>query len=141
MYYGRINRLKFKLFHEFCETLYELGISDGEQKCLSCLPDYRYDYFYYSYEPNKNCVPEGYYYDKEENVSIKCNSTNSKFYLNTTNNKSICFKESYECPSSYPTYNETLKECFVSDYKRVNKGDCSIEQLQCKLLKILLNQI
>ena len=129
LYYGRINRLKFKLCHEFCETCYEFGYFANEQKCLSCLPNYQYDYFYYSNEPNENCVPEGYYYDKEVNELIKCNSTNSKFYLNITNNKRICFKDTYDCPFSYPTYNETLKECFICDYKRVNKGDCSFEEL------------
>ena len=45
IFYGRINRLKFKLCHDFCETCYELSSSNDNQKCLSCLPDYQYDYF------------------------------------------------------------------------------------------------
>jgi len=40
VYYGRTNRLKFKLCHEYCETCYELGINNNEQKCSSCLPMY-----------------------------------------------------------------------------------------------------
>ena len=59
LYYGRINRLKFKLCHEFCETCYEFGYSYDDQKCISCLPLYQYDYFYYNNEIHENCVPEG----------------------------------------------------------------------------------
>ena len=38
IYYGRTNRLKFKLCYDYRETCYELGLSEENQKCLSCLP-------------------------------------------------------------------------------------------------------
>ena len=67
-YYGRINRLKFKLCYEYCEACYELGTSEDDQKCLSCLPEYQYDYLFYIGQNINNkelqtCVPENYYYN------------------------------------------------------------------------------
>ena len=44
IYYGRVNRLTFRLCHEYCETCKELGNSNDKQKCVTCLPQYRYDY-------------------------------------------------------------------------------------------------
>jgi hypothetical protein len=61
VYHGRINRLKFKLCHDYCETCYELSKSNDDQKCLSCLPEYQYDYLYFSNRSKENpnlCVPE-----------------------------------------------------------------------------------
>ena len=48
VYPGRINRIKFKLCHQYCETCYELNTFDNVQKCASCLPEYQYNYFYFS---------------------------------------------------------------------------------------------
>ena len=84
IYFGRTNRLKFKLCHDYCETCYELGTSIVEQKCISCLPEYQYDYLYFSNrvkENQNNCVPEGYYYDTNENKLYKCDSTEKFFIL------------------------------------------------------------
>ena len=81
-YYGRTNRLKFKLCHDYCETCYELGTSNNNQKCVSCLLEYQYDYLYYSNRAGKNlenCVPEGYYYDGN-NLTL-CNLTEFFFYI------------------------------------------------------------
>ena len=114
-YYGRVNRLTFKLCHDYCETCEELGNSNDDQKCLTCLPQYKYDYYYYNYPNfnNKNCAPEGYYIDIDLNQKlVKCNSTNSKYYFNKTdNNKKICFDISKDCPEEYPFLNETTNEC------------------------------
>ena len=111
---GRTNTAKFKLCHEYCATCNTLGISNDDQKCLSCLPFFQYDYFN---DYNSNCVPEGYFKDKENNNSIiKCNSTNSKFYFNITSNKTICFKSTYDCPDEYPYLNTTTNECQNSSY-------------------------
>ena len=74
VYYGRINRLQFKLCNDFCETCYELGISENNPKCLSCLPKYQYDYWHYFNNTLGNCVSEGYYYDIENNSLVLCNS-------------------------------------------------------------------
>ena len=96
IYYGRTNRLKFKLCHDYCETCYELGISKDDQKCQTCLPEYQYDYLYLSNRAEENpniCVPEGYYYNTNERKLYLCDSTENFFYINTTNNKKICFKK------------------------------------------------
>ena len=45
IYYERINRLIFRLCHNFCETCKELGYSNDNQKCLTCLSEYNYDYY------------------------------------------------------------------------------------------------
>ena len=87
IYYGRINRLKFKLCHDYCGTCNELSKSDTEQKCLSCLSEYQYDYLYFQKINNNallNCVPENYYLDG--NNMIQCNIENTKYYINITNN-------------------------------------------------------
>ena len=109
--YGRVITLKFKLCHEYCETCQEFGPSYDDQKCVTCLPQYFYDYWYYQNVHVPNCVPEGYFNDLEDNKLVKCNSTNSNFYLNLTDNKRICFKRTYRCPSEYPYLNTTTHEC------------------------------
>ena len=123
LFYGRINRLEFKLCHDFCETCYEIGIFNDIQNCQSCLPNYQFNYFYFSEstEENKNiCVPEGYYYDIDNEKITQCNE-DSKYYVNTTDNKTICFKDVYSCPPSYPFYNETTKECFAQNEPNSNQ--------------------
>ena len=132
IYYGRINRLKFKLCHDYCGTCNELSKSDTEQKCLSCLSEYQYDYLYFQKINNNallNCVPENYYLDG--NNMIQCDIENTKYYINITNNKKICFpdKEENECPSSYPLYNETTKECYYCDFDRFKNGECAADDL------------
>ena len=109
IFYGRTNTITFKLCYNFCETCNKYGISNDTQHRLSCLPDYRYDYFKNN---TSNCVPEGYFYDMEEKKLYECNNTNSKYYFNLTdNNKRICFKFSYPCPSEYPYLNTSTNEC------------------------------
>ena len=115
-YYGRVNKLKFKLCHDYCETCNELGISNNNQKCKTCLPQYTYDYYIYNNFTNifpKNCVPEGYFRIIGDNPKlVKCNSSNSKFYYNKTdNNKKICFDKINKCPDSYSFLNESNYEC------------------------------
>ena len=130
-YYGRTNRVKFKLCHDFCETCYLLSTSDGEQKCISCLSEYQYDYFYFTQKNSENqllnCVPKDYFYYLGN--LTPCDEGNTKHYTNTTNNKSICFSEEYPCPPSYPNYNETSKECFYCDFERFKNGECSADNL------------
>ena len=117
IYYGRTNRLKIKLCHDFCETCYELGSDNGHQKCLSCLPEYQYDYLHFfgrESENPDNCVPEGYYFQKDSNkYDLKlCESTNY-FYIDI-DGKRICFKienAEYPCPIEYPFFNEETREC------------------------------
>ena len=107
-FYGRINTVKFKLCHPFCKTCYEYGNSNDDQKCMSCLKDYEYDYFN---DYPSNCVPYGFFNDKEEQKLIECNETNSNFYINSTNNKTICFKLNYPCPEEYPYFDNKTHEC------------------------------
>ena len=82
IYYGRKDTLKIKLCHEYCETCHEFSKNNDDQKCLSCLPDYQYDYLYYSNragENPNNCVPKHYYYDTEEDKLSLCSSTDYFF--------------------------------------------------------------
>ena len=108
IYYGRTITVKFKLCHEYCGTCLKYGKSDNLQLCESCLPDYSY---FYGNEFNSNCVPDGYFYDKDNNILTKCYDSNSYFYINLTDNKRICFKNTLPCPDEYPFLNETNKEC------------------------------
>ena len=90
MYYGRINRLTFRLYHDFCETCKELGYSNDAQKCITCLSEYKYDYYNYFNKYPENYVPSGYYNDLTNKKLVTCNSENSKYYYNITdNNKKI----------------------------------------------------
>ena len=41
---GKSIKMEFKLCHEYCETCQILGISIHNQYCVTCLPQYRYDY-------------------------------------------------------------------------------------------------
>ena len=93
-----------------------MGISNDAQKCLTCLPQYTYDYYSYNNYLNiypGNCVPEGYYNELGENPKlVKCDSSNSKFYYNKTDdNKRICFDKLKDCPEVYSFLNETNYEC------------------------------
>ena len=87
IFYGRINTLKFKLCHKFCNTCEIYGTSDDNQKCLSCLPEYQYDYYNLS---KTNCVPEGYYYDIDNSHLIQCDDEN--FDYKNDNNKIFWLK-------------------------------------------------
>ena len=111
--FGRVNKLSMKLCHEFCETCIQLGISNNEQYCLSCSEPYNYNYFSYFNIYQSNCVPEGYYYDIETRQLIKCDTVEHKYYFNKTdNNKKICFKYDYDCPTSYNFLYPDTNECF-----------------------------
>ena len=126
IYYGRINRLKFKLCHDYCGTCNELSKSDTAQKCLSCHPNYQYDYLYFQKINNNgllNCVPENHYLDG--NNIIECDIANTKYYINTTSNKKICFPNDIDCPSNYPLYDNIKKECFQCDLEHFKNGECN----------------
>ena len=45
-FYGRTNRLYFKLCHDYCSYCIEYGLTENEQKCLSCLEEYSFDYWF-----------------------------------------------------------------------------------------------
>ena len=110
--FGRVNKLSMKLCHKFCEKCNELGILNNKQFCLSCLEPYTYDYFSYFNIFESNCVPEGYYNDRENNQLVECNSVEHKYYYNKTdNNKKICFKYDYDCPTSYSYFSLINSEC------------------------------
>ena len=112
-FYGRINILKFKLCHKYCLNCKEYGIDDNNQKCLTCKEEYSYDYLSYIGNFTGNCVPYDQMYDVENKILIYCNSTNYKYYYNTSrNNSRYCFKYDYDCPYPYNEFNEATKECF-----------------------------
>ena len=127
IYYGRTNRLKFKLCHDYCETCNEISIDNNNQKCLSCLPLYQYDYWYYKNDTFEgNCVPEKHFYDINKKSLISCKK-DYKFYVNTTDNKTICFDNHYNCPEIYPYFNDTTRECLYCSYERYKEGDCILD--------------
>ena len=113
--YGRTNTLKFKLCHKYCKTCRKIGISDNNQKCESCLEEYS---FFNNDDIQNNqelkCIPQGYFYDEESHSLIECTPENSKFYVNITNNRTICIKDDKDCPIDYQNYDETTKECEYS---------------------------
>ena len=133
LFYGRINRLKFKLCHEFCESCYELGSSESQQKCSSCLPEFQYNYLAFinnNYEENEiNCAPEEYFFDRDNKLT-KCDVSNSKFY-NTEDNKKICFDKSKDCPGDLHL-NEQTGECFNCDLAHYNRGECTKEEVKAE---------
>ena len=105
--YGRTNTLTFKLCYEYCATCKKIGFLINDQKCEKCLD--KYDYYYYN-DPD-NCVEKDYFIDKESGIKVKCNNTNSKFYIDLQTGKRICFKYNYPCPVIYPYLNTTSNEC------------------------------
>ena len=133
IYYGRINRIEFKLCHEYCETCYELGTSYSDQKCLSCLPLYQFDFLYYNRSYNDdariNCVPEGYYnflVDSNTYILKECDINYCNFYHNVTDNKTTYFNGTYGCPALYPYYVETDNTCHICNYSLFQEEKCSL---------------
>jgi hypothetical protein len=113
--FGRVNKLSMKLCHEFCETCNELGISNNKQYCLSCLEPYTYDYFSYFNIFESNCVPEGYYNDRENNQLVECNSVIYKYYYNKTDNNK--FSDKKENLTFINIFKNFILELGVSDKK------------------------
>ena len=116
IFYGRTNKLSFKLCHDFCNTCKELGYDIDHQKCETCLPKYTWDYWnYFNRTYSSNCVPFDYMNILEEQKIVKCNTVDYKFYFNETKNGTICFKYAYKCPREFRGFNEANKECIGYD--------------------------
>ena len=79
-FYGRKNRLYFKLCHDYCGSCIEYGITENEQKCLTCSEEYSFDYWFYLKKYIANCVPDGYFYDNETSTLVQCDSQAKKKY-------------------------------------------------------------
>ena len=120
-FFGRTNTIKFKLCYEYCATCKKIGIKISDQKCETCLDTYNY----YYYNDSTNCVEEGYFIDKDINQKIKCNKTNSKYYLDKKSGKKICFKYEYDCPPNYPYLNKETSECVSCLYNELINKLCS----------------
>ena len=114
IFYGRTNTLKFKLCHNYCKTCKTMGVSNYTQKCESCKEEYS---FFRLDSPIKECVPLGYYYDESNKKLIECTTENSKFYMNITSNKIICFNKNSGCPIDYNDYNKITGECKYPEIK------------------------
>ena len=131
-FYGKTNTVKFKLCHDYCASCNEYSISNDDQKCMSCLENYTYDYFN---EYPSNCIPKGYFNDKEEGKLEECTESNSKFYFDETRNKKICFKNTYPCPTNYRYYNSSTRECQnhwdqeICTYENLVNNECSFLNL------------
>ena len=108
-FYGRTNILKFKLCYNFCGKCIEFGTKISEQKCLTCLEDYTYNYWHYVDKYTQNCVQENYFYDETSKDNIECDNTFKYFY--PQEGKKICFKSDLNCPDEFNYYNSTTKEC------------------------------
>ena len=107
-FYGRVNRLKFKLCNNNCQTCKVIGNSLMEQKCESCPVNSKFD----SPQHSTNCKPNGYYIDYDTGTLVECTLDNSKFYIDENNNDAmICIKNTEDCPNEYPLYDDTTKEC------------------------------
>ena len=123
-FYGRINKVQFKLCYKYCSTCYYYGTSIDDQKCNTCLVNY--DYYN---ENSTNCIPEGYFRDKELGKIIECNNNNSKFYFEKETNKSICFKNDLDCPIEYLYYLPNKRQCkFNCSYSELLNKTCIIWQ-------------
>ena len=137
-YYGRINRLKFKLCHKYCEKCYELSVLDEAQKCTSCLPENQYNYLTFTndndYQENEiNCVPEGFYFVRDRNVLASCKEPNNNYYyINIIDNKNICFDKNYGCPEEFPILDDETKECFNCDLTHYTNNKCTMAQFKEK---------
>ena len=111
-FYGRANRLTFKLCYNYCDICLEFGKYIYDQKCLTCLEQYSYDYWIYIGKYFGNCVEENKYYDEPNKQMINCDYTNNNFkYLINSDNKKICFKNEDKCPDLYSNYNTITGEC------------------------------
>ena len=110
IFYGRTNTLKFKLCHEYCNSCKIFGTNNNDQKCLSCLEEYQYDYFNISIN---NCVPEGYFYDNEINQLIKCDKETYEFKKEEKTNKTFCF------PKIELIIDSTINK-YSEDYTNIN---------------------
>ena len=112
-FYGRTNRLSFKLCHEYCGTCVEFSKNINEQKCFTCLENYKYDYWAYLGKYIGNCVPENMYFDLNSDGTgtlIYCGS-DFKYLIDAKTNKKICFKSDKACPIEYSNYSDTTKQC------------------------------
>ena len=111
-FFGRTNKLSFKLCHDYCNSCKEIGYDINHQECVTCLPDYTFDYWnYFNNTYSSNCVPYNYMNIIEQNIVVECNTQDYKFYYNKTKNATICFRKNYECPREYHYFNETNNEC------------------------------
>ena len=125
IFYGRTNTVKFKLCYDFCGSCYKYGTDINDQKCESCLDDYQYDYPLISLP---NCVPEGYYKNSDNEI-ISHTIGNPKYFVNSTNNKTIYFKNTLFCPEEYPFLIIFSNECKSScSYIELLSKNCSFSQ-------------
>ena len=107
-FYDRVNRLKFKLCNNNCQTCKVIGNSLIDQKCESCPVNSIFDCPQHS----TNCKPNGYYIDYDIGTLVECTLDNSKFYIDKNNNDAmICMKNTEDCQNEYPLYDDTTKEC------------------------------
>ena len=145
-FYGRTNRLSFKLCHNYCGSCVAFSKNNNEQKCFTCLENYKYDYWAYTGKYIANCVPHGKYYDLNSDGTgtlIECGN-DFNYLIDAKTNKRICFKSDKECPQEYLNYSETTKECLYTPctyelyYKNICKfSDNSIMEVLDKMRDLI----
>ena len=110
VFYGRTNKVKFKLCHIYCSECMEFGIKISDQKCQTILSQYTFNYWHYLDRYTQNGVPENYYYDEGAENNIACNDGTFKYFY-PQEGKKICFKDDLDCPEAYSNYDSSTKEC------------------------------
>ena len=145
-FYGRTNRLSFKLCHNYCGSCVEFSKNNNKQKCFTCLEDYKYDYWAYMGKYIANCVPQNMYFDlNSDGTGTLINCGNDFNYLiDAKTNKRICFKSDEECPKEYSDYEQATKEChhipcnYESYYKNIcTFSDNSIKDVLDKMRELI----
>ena len=145
-FYGRTNILKFKLCYDFCGKCIEFGTKINEQKCLTCLENYAYNYWHYVDKYTQNCVQENHFYDEALQDNIECDGTFKYFY--PQEGKKICFKSDLNCPDEFNYYNSTTKECQkvpkISEscsFNEYKNNNCSLNESNSEILSKMRDMI
>ena len=147
-YYGRTNRLSFRLCYEYCETCYDLGSSIINQKCETCLDQYSYDYWAYSGTETGNCVPQNYYFDRENTNMLYCNYADPHFKTITDpdSNKQYCY---YDPNVVVPTIPKKEPSTIINDEpitppEPIDPTNCNFESYlkkQCQIPDIIIEYL
>ena len=136
-FFSKTKKAKFKLCYKYCSSCYYNGNSIDDQKCYTCLVNYDY-----SKEKSSNCVPEGYYRDKETGNILKCNENNSKFYFDKEENKTICFNDEIICPENFIYFLTNEKQCLEDcSYNELLDGSCTISNNNEIVYQELINNV
>ena len=124
IFYSRTNRLYFKLCFEYCETCNELGISEYNTKCLSCLPDY--DCVLKEY--NENFTSTSFLADSTILSDIQFNAmTTNILNIETTNYETYEIETEFELLKENNINNEEENEAEIETENENKENTINIE--------------